>query len=54
MAAEHPEVVKQIEAIMAAAHSDVEIPKGDPRIWKQNTEDNKKLDERLGLPAKNR
>jgi len=47
VAADHPQVVKRIEAIMAEAHTDTEIPKGDPRIWKKYQEDNKKLDARL-------
>jgi arylsulfatase A-like enzyme len=44
VAGQHPDVVKQIEAIMTAAHTDVEVPKSDPRIWKKYEEDNKKLD----------
>ena len=39
------------EAIMAAAHTDVEIPKPDPRVWKKYQEDNQKLDALFGKPA---
>jgi len=45
VAADHPDVVKKIEAIMRQAHTDTEIPaKPDPRIWKKYQEDNRKLD----------
>lgn len=52
VAAAHPDVREQIEAIMVAAHSEVKIPpKPDPRIWQKYREDNRKLDALLGLPA---
>jgi len=51
VAADHPDVVQKIEAIMAAAHTEVEIPKPDPRIWKKYQEDNRKLDTLLQTPA---
>jgi arylsulfatase A len=44
VAAEQPEIVKKIAAIMTAARTDIEIPKSDPRIWKKYQEDNKNLD----------
>lgn len=45
VAANHPDVVRKIEAIMRQAHRDTEIPtKTDPRIWKKYQEDNRKLD----------
>ena len=51
VAADHPEIVKRIEAIMAEAHSDVAIPKPDPRIWKKYQEDNAKLDALFQKPG---
>ena len=45
VAAEHPDVVQRIETIMAAAHTDTEIPQtADPRIWAKYKEDNARLD----------
>jgi arylsulfatase A-like enzyme len=51
VAADHPDAVKQIQAIMAAAHAEVQIPKPDPRIWKKYQEDNRKLDALFRTPA---
>jgi arylsulfatase A-like enzyme len=51
VAAEHPQTVGQIEAIMAASRTEIEIPKPDPRIWEKYREDNSKLDAMLGWPA---
>ena len=49
VAGAHQDVRERIEAIMAAAHTDTEIPpKPDPRIWKAYKEENLKLDARLG------
>ncbi|MGA2259478.1 MAG: hypothetical protein ABSG53_32790 [Thermoguttaceae bacterium] len=45
VAAKHPDVVKKIETIMATAHTNIEIPKPDPRVWKKYEEDNRKRDE---------
>jgi len=51
VASEHPRTVARIEAVMAAAHTDIEIPKHDPRIWEKYREDNKKLDAMTGWPG---
>lgn len=50
VAADHPEIVKRIEAIMAESRTEVEIPKGDPRIWKKYQEDNLRLDALFQTP----
>lgn len=44
------EVVAQLEAMMAACHSDVEIPPADPRVWPKYREHNARLDALLGWP----
>jgi arylsulfatase A-like enzyme len=54
VASENPQTVARIEAIMAAAHTDTEIPKHDPRIWEKYREDNRKLDAMLGWPQAGR
>jgi arylsulfatase A len=51
VAAEHPESVAKIEAIMAGSRVEIEIPKPDPRVWEKYREDLRKLDEKLGWPG---
>jgi len=50
VASEHPRQTAQIEKIMAASHTDIDIPERDPRIWPKYREDNKKLDALIGWP----
>ncbi len=51
VAKDHPDIVKRIQAIMAEARTEVEIPKADPRIWKKYQEDNRLLDAKFQAPA---
>jgi arylsulfatase A-like enzyme len=50
IAAEHPQAVARIAGIMSASHTDIAVPKPDPRVWKKYREDNKELDAMLGWP----
>jgi len=49
VAAQYPEIVAEIAAIMEKNHQPMELPPADPRVWEKYREDNRRLDQKLGL-----